>query len=59
MKRRKIALVAAAVMCLTVFLPVLAACDDATGTVAGGGQDKLVVYNWEDYIDDGLLDDFS
>ena len=59
MKRRKIALVAAAVMCLTVFLPVLAACDDATGTVAGGGQDKLVVYNWEDYIDDGLLDEFS
>ena len=59
MKRRKIALVAAAVMCLTVFLPVLAACDDATGTVAGGGQDKLVIYNWEDYIDDGLLDDFS
>ncbi len=59
MKRRKIALVAAAVMCLTVFLPVLAACDDATGTVASGGQDKLVIYNWEDYIDEGLLDDFS
>ena len=48
-----------------VLLPTLVACNDASDGSSSSG-DRLVIYNWEDYIDgerddDGntLLDEFA
>ena len=40
-----------------VLLPTLTACNNATG--GSGGTDRLVIYNWEDYIDLDMCDDFA
>lgn len=40
-----------------ILLPVLTACDKADGS--SGGTDRLVIYNWEDYIDTDMCDDFA
>ena len=58
-KRRTLALLALAAVCVCALTPLLAACDNSGGGLTGGGADTLVIYNWEDYIDTGLLDDFA
>ncbi|MDE6302588.1 MAG: hypothetical protein K2M36_03250 [Clostridia bacterium] len=40
-----------------VLLPTLTACNSAAG--GSGGTDRLVIYNWEDYIDLNMCDDFA
>jgi spermidine/putrescine transport system substrate-binding protein len=52
----KMAVLAFAMLFLLV--PVLTACDNGNEN-GGGGVDKLVIYNWEDYIDTSILDDFA
>ena len=60
MKRRKtLALIALAVVCVCAAAPLLAACNASGGGIISGGADTLVIYNWEDYIDTGLLDEFA
>ena len=39
-----------------ILLPTLTACDKADG---GGAAERLVIYNWEDYIDIDMCDDFE
>ena len=46
-----------AIVLVTVLVPLLSACNNPTSGSSGG--DKLVVYNWEDYIDPDILDDFA
>lgn len=58
-KRRTLALLALAAVCVCALTPLLAACDNSGGGLTGGGADTLVIYNWEDYIDTGLLDEFA
>lgn len=57
-KHRTFALLVLALVCICTLAPVLSACDSGGGLV-GGGSDTLVIYNWEDYIDTSLLDDFA
>lgn len=60
MKRnKKFALVALLLLAVCVVTPLLSACNETGGTLTGGGADTLVIYNWEDYIDTGLLDEFA
>ena len=60
MKRRKtLALIALAVVCVCAAAPLLAACNASGGGITSGGADTLVIYNWEDYIDTGLLNEFA
>ena len=60
MKRRKtLALIALAVVCVCAAAPLLAACNASGGGIMSGGADTLVIYNWEDYIDTGLLNEFA
>lgn len=60
MKRnKKFALVALLLLAVCAVTPLLAACNETGGTLTGGGADTLVIYNWEDYIDTGLLDEFA
>lgn len=59
-------LVVLSLVAICVLLPVLSACN-SQGGVAQSGGDKLVIYNWEDYIDTSkdeesgkrLLDEFA
>lgn len=44
-------------MLAIVLLPTLFACNTTVGTISKDG-DELVVYNWEDYIDLDILDEF-
>ena len=59
MKKRSLALLVLALVCVSSLTPLLAACNTAGGGITGGGADTLVIYNWEDYIDIGLLDEFA
>ena len=61
MKKKTLLLVAALLLTALVALPLLTACSGGgESTVTGGsGQDKLYIYNWEDYIDTALIDEFS
>ena len=59
MKKRSLALLVLALVCVSSLTPLLAACNTAGGGITGGGADTLVNYNWEDYIDIGLLDEFA
>lgn len=60
MKRnKKFALVALLLLAVCVVTPLLSACNETGGTLTGGGADTLVIYNWEDYIDVALLDEFE
>ena len=38
-----------------LLLPTLTACNNA----GSGATDRLVIYNWEDYIDGSILDEFE
>lgn len=59
-------LVVLSLVAICVLLPVLSACN-SQGGVTQSGDDKLVIYNWEDYIDTSkdeesgkrLLDEFA
>lgn len=44
-------------MLAILLLPVLSACNNGARGTSGG--DKLVIYNWEDYIDSDILDEFA
>lgn len=60
MKRnKKFALVALLLLAVCTVTPLLSACNETGGTLTGGGADTLVIYNWEDYIDTGLLNEFE
>ncbi len=55
--KKSVYLILTAAVIACVLLPVLTACNNS---VAGtGGRDRLVVYNWEDYIDLDMCDDFA
>lgn len=64
---KRIAKIIVLVLLLSVvLLPTLVACDKASSSSSASGNDRLVIYNWEDYIDgerdeDGktLLDEFA
>ena len=58
-KRRTFAAIVLALVCICALMPVLSACNTSGGGIGGGGADTLVIYNWEDYIDTGLLDEFE
>ena len=59
-------LIVLSLVAICVLLPVLSACNTTSGTTQSGG-DRLVIYNWEDYIDTEkdeetgkrLLDEFA
>lgn len=55
--KRKLILVTICVLLVCLLIPLFAACDDPASN--GGKADKLVVYNWEDYIDPDILSDFE
>lgn len=57
--KKRLALIVLAIVSVCTLAPALAACNTATGGLTGGGADTLVIYNWEDYIDTGLLDEFA
>lgn len=42
-----------------VLLPALTACNDSSEGTGSRGTDRLVVYNWEEYIDTDMCDDFA
>lgn len=50
-------LIAIAVILICTLLPLLCACNNGSTGTSGG--DRLVIYNWEDYIDKSLLDEFA
>ncbi|MDD4839275.1 MAG: extracellular solute-binding protein [Clostridia bacterium] len=52
--KSKAFLTLAVIILVLIMLPVFTACGDE-----GKTTNKLVIYNWEDYIDPTLLDDFS
>lgn len=57
--KKRLVLTVLAIVTVCTLAPALAACNTATGELTGGGADTLVIYNWEDYIDTGLLDEFA
>ena len=57
--KKRLVLTVLAIVTVCTLAPALAACNTATGGLTGGGADTLVIYNWEDYIDTGLLDEFA
>lgn len=57
--KKRLVLTVLAIVTVCTLAPALAACNTATGGLMGGGADTLVIYNWEDYIDTGLLDEFA
>ena len=65
MKKRIATLIVLVLALSSILLPVLTACNNGTKGESGG--DKLVIYNWEDYIDaeidaetgKTLLDEFA
>ena len=61
MTKRKLLLIVLLAFTAVTALSLLTACDPEGegGTGGSGGQDELYIYNWEDYIDTGLLDDFA
>ena len=57
MKKKALVILALIVVC--ALAPALAACNTSGGGIVSGGADTLVIYNWEDYIDTGILDEFA
>lgn len=57
MKKKALVILALIVVC--ALAPALAACNTSGGGIVIGGADTLVIYNWEDYIDTGILDEFA
>ena len=57
--KNRLALIVLAIVTVCTLAPARAACNTATGGLMGGGADTLVIYNWEDYIDVALLDEFA
>lgn len=57
--KKRLVLTVLAIVTVCTLAPALAACNTATGGLTGGGADTLVIYNWEDYIDVALLDEFA
>ena len=65
MKKRIATLIVLSLVLSAILLPTLTACNNGTKGESGG--DKLVIYNWEDYIDaeideetgKTLLDEFA
>lgn len=57
--KKRLVLTVLAIVTVCTLAPALAACNTATGGLTGGGADTLVIYNWEDYIDVALLDEFE
>ena len=57
--KKRLVLTVLAIVIVCTLAPALAACNTATGGLMGGGADTLVIYNWEDYIDTGLMDEFA
>lgn len=55
--KKSVKLIFAIVIIACLLLPLLAACNKADSE--SGGTDRLVIYNWEDYIDPDILDDFA
>ena len=58
-RRRTFAAIVLALVLICALMPVLSACNTSGGGIGGGGADTLVIYNWEDYIDTGLLNEFE
>lgn len=56
MKKKTALILAVALIISCALLPLLCACD---GDTDSGATDRLVIYNWEDYIDRSILKDFS
>lgn len=54
--KKKIYLILAIAMVACLLLPTLVACNSSEGST--GAMDRLVVYNWEDYMDKYLRDEF-
>ncbi|MCQ2409782.1 MAG: extracellular solute-binding protein [Clostridia bacterium] len=57
MKKTLTLILIAAILTLSL-VPVLTACNNGGGIGGLRGMDTLVIYNWEDYIDPSILDDF-
>ena len=57
MKKKALVILALIVVC--ALAPALTACNTSGGGIVSGGADTLVIYNWEDYIDTGILDEFA
>ena len=57
MKKKALVILALIVVC--ALAPALAACNTSGGGIVSGGADTLVIYNWEDYIDTGILNEFA
>lgn len=55
--KKTMTLIAIAIILVCTLLPMLCACNN--GSTGSSGGDKLVIYNWEDYIDKSLLDEFA
>ena len=55
--KKSVKLIFAIVIIACLLLPLFAACDKAEDGTSG--TDRLVIYNWEDYIDTDLLDEFA
>ena len=59
--RKSVYLVIAVICLLVILVPVFTACSSrpVNAPVIGSKNDRLVVYNWEDYIDYSNLDSFK
>ncbi len=57
MMKRTVKLIFVCLIIACLLIPLLAACDKKEEGVTG--NDRLVIYNWEDYIDASLLDEFA
>ncbi len=58
MKKKRLVLFVSIIVLVVTLVPVLAACS-SSGSLFGGTQDYLYIYNWEDYIDMDLVDEFE
>lgn len=54
--KKFVKLVLPVLLVAVIVAPVLTACNPTAGTRGG---DELYIYNWEDYIDKDILDDFA
>lgn len=57
--KKRLVLTVLAIVTVCTLAPALAACNASGGGIMSGGADTLVIYNWEDYIDVALLDEFE
>ena len=57
--KKRLVLTVLAIVTVCTLAPALAACNASGGGIMSGGADTLVIYNWEDYIDTDLLDEFA